>query len=175
MASFYTYLISSLPMLHFGLRPPFPFEKFLQRCEELIPQNDLEVLKSLARQDARKGESAIIEKRLDFDTMLRNELVKIRASRKKIDPARYLRPDGYAGPSFYHIALAAQRNPSPLEGERILDQERWNFLEELSFGHYFDLDFLIIYAYKLLILERWEGINLADKSKVLDEALAKPH
>lgn len=175
MASFYIYLISSLPTLHFGLRPPFPFEKFVQRCEELIPQNGLEVLKSLTRQDTHRGVRNITDRWLDFDSMLRNELVKIRASRKKIDPARYLRPDGYAGPSFYHIALAAQRNPSPLEGERILDQERWNFLEELSFGHYFDLGFLIIYAYKLIILERWERINSADKNKILDEALAKPH
>lgn len=159
-------------MLHFGLRPPIPFEKFLLRCKELIPQKDFEVLENLPTQGAYKGTQETINKWFDFDTMLRNELVKLRASRKKIEPAKYLRPDGYAGPSFYHIALAAQRNPSPQEAERSLDLARWNFLEELSFGHYFDLDFLIIYAYKLLILQRWERINLADKSKILDEILA---
>ncbi len=173
MASFYTYLISSLPMLHFGARPPFSFEKFFLRCEGLIPQEDFQVIKNLTKQDTHKGPKAVIKKWLDFDTMLRNELVKLRASRKKIDPAKYLRPDGYAGSSFYHIALAAQRNPSPLEGERLVDLERWNFLEGASFGHYFDLEFLIIYAYKLLILERWERINSADKNKILDETLAQ--
>ncbi len=173
MASFYTYLISSLPMLHFGARPPFSFEKFLLRCEGLIPQEDFRVIKNLAKQDTHKGPKAVIKKWVDFDTTLRNELVKLRASRKKIDPVKYLRPDGYAGPSFYHIALAAQRNPSPLEGERLLDLERWNFLEGVSFGHYFDSDVLIIYAYKLLILERWERINSADNNKILDETLAE--
>jgi hypothetical protein len=173
MPSFYPYLISSLPTLLFGLRPPISFEGFLLRCKELIPQKGFAVLENLPLEDTRKVTEGTIKKWLDFDTALRNELVKLRALRKKIEPAKYLRSDGYAGPPLYHIAHAAHRNPSPLEGERLLDQERWNFLEELSFGHYFDLDFLIIYAYKLLILQRWERIELADKSKILDETLSE--
>lgn len=173
MPTFYPYLISSLPMLHFGTKPPLSFEKFLLKCQELIPRQDLRILEAIAGQDAPLEQRPVIKKWFEFDTLLRNELVKLRASRKKIDPAKYLRPDGYASPSFYHIALAAQRNPLPLEGEKLLDQERWNFLEALSFGHYFDLDFLIIYGYKLLILERWERINSADKARILEESLAK--
>lgn len=172
MPSLYPYLISSLPMLHFSALAHISFEKFLLKCKELIPQKDLEVLENLSLQCEYKGPRGAIRKWLDFDTMLRNELVKLRASRKKTDPAKYLRPDGYVGSALYHVALAAQRNPLPLEGERILDLARWDFLEELSFGHYFDLDFLIIYAYKLLILERWDRIRSADKSKILEEALA---
>lgn len=172
MPSLYPYLIASLPMLHFGASAHISFEQFLSQCKELIPQEDFAVLEGLSLQCEHKGASVTIRKWLDFDTMLRNELVKLRASRKKTDPARYLRPDGYAGTTLYHVALAAQRNPSPLEGEKILDLARWDFLEELSFGHYFDLDFLIIYAYKILILERWERIISADKGKILEEALA---
>jgi len=172
MPSFYPYLISSLPLLHFGLRSQISFEKFLTRCREFIPQKDVEVLEDLPLPDAHRRVPLIIKKWRDFEAILRNELVKLRAGRKKKDPAKYLRPAGYAGSSVYHLALAAQRNPSPLEAERLLDYERWNFLEELSFGHYFDLDFLIIYAYKLLILERWERINLAEKDKLLAETLA---
>jgi hypothetical protein len=173
MANLYYYLIASLPMLHFAVKPPFSFKEFLQRCRESIPEKDVEVLENLTLEGSRAKERPIIKNWLSFDLTLRNELVKLRASRKKIDPTKYLRPDGYASPSFYHIALAAQRNPSPLEGEKILDMERWNFLEGLSLGHHFDLDFLIIYAYKLLILERWERINNVDKSALLEEALKR--
>ncbi|MBI3990761.1 MAG: DUF2764 family protein [Candidatus Omnitrophica bacterium] len=173
MASFYPYLIASLPMLHFDLRPPFSFEQFLLKCEEFIPQKDFEILKKIPLQDTHRSLNETISKYRDFDTMLRNELVKLRAARKKISPDKYLRPGGYAGTALYHIAHAAQRSPSPLEGERMLDSERWNFLEELAQGHYFDLDTLIIYANKLLILKRWERINQADKSRMLEEALSK--
>jgi len=35
----------------------------------------------------------------------------------------------------------------------------------LSMGHYFDLNFLIIYALKLGILERWARVDSADPAK----------
>lgn len=171
MADLYPYFIASLPMLHFAAPAHISFEKFLVKCAELIPQDDFAVLKNLPLQCEYKGRQPTIRKWVDFDIMLRNELVKLRASRKKIDPAKYLRPDGYAGPALYHAALAAQRSPSPQEAERMLDMERWNFLEGLAFGHYFDLDFLIIYAYKLLILQRWERVGSTDNSKLLEETI----
>ena len=52
----------------------------------------------------------------------------------------------------------------------MLDQARWAKLDELSFGHYFDLEALIIYAYKLRLLERWEKIRTADKERLLENA-----
>jgi hypothetical protein len=171
MPNFYVYLISSLPMLHFGGAPPFSFETFLDKCDELIPQKDLEVLRALRPEDLSQQKSQTIQKFMEFETLLRNELVCLRAARKKVAPEKYLRPDGYAGISIYHIAQAAQRNPAPQDAEEILDQARWDFLDELSFGHYFDQDFLIIYALKLLILERWEKINRADKQTLLESLI----
>lgn len=171
MPNFYVYIISSLPTLHLEGELPFSFETFLDKCDELIPQKDLEVLKSLRSELPSPQKSQTIQKMLEFETLLRNELVRLRAVRKKVVPERYLRPDGYAGISIYHIAQAAQRNPAPLEAEKILDQARWDFLDELSFGHYFDPDFLIIYAIKLLILERWEKINRADKPALLESLI----
>lgn len=175
MATYYTYLIASLPMLHFQAKPPFSFEKFLRSCEGFIPAREIAALKSLeqAMIPAYKGTiSSTLDMWHDFDRDLRNELVKIRASRKKIDPVLYLRPDdGYVEPYITHIALHAHRNPSVIEGERILDQERWNKLEEIGKGHFFDFDFLAVYALKLLILLRWEAIRLADKKNLLEQSL----
>jgi len=172
MAEFYTYLISSLPMLHLGAKPPFSFEAFLDKCTDFIPARELEILRALKTQAKEPG-PLVIQRYLGFETMLRNELVKIRASRKKIDAHKFLRPDSYVDPSVYHIALAAAKNHSPLEGERLLDEARWKFLDEQTFGHYFDLDILIIYAYKLLLLERWEKINTADREQLLEEVVPK--
>lgn len=161
--AYYTYLISSLPMLHFGMKPPFSFEKFIQRCQGLIPEAEIKALKS----------GVGLEQWQAFDKELRNELVRVRAARKHKAPEKYLRKDGYVSPYIVHIAMSAIRNTSILEAEKILDEERWQALDGLSFGHYFDLDFLLIYAQKLLILERWARIRLADKPDLLKQALSE--
>ncbi len=178
MAQFYIYLISSLPSLHYGARPPFSFDKFLENCSGLIPEEELDVLKSLPHAHlngfAYSGARETIENWYIFETNLRNELVRLRASRKKADPAHYLRREQYAEPSLVHLAQAASRASSSLllDAEKMLDEERWRYLDELSTGHYFDLDFLITYAGKLLILERWHKIASQDKHKLLEEALS---
>ena len=175
MANYYTYLISSLPMLHFGMKPPFSFEKFIGICSKLIPEKDIEILNAIPQIEIGldKSRQPTLRQWQGFEVALRNELVKIRASHKRIDPLRFMRQTSYVDFSLAHIAMNAHRNPSILEGEKALDQQRWHFLDGLAFGHYFDLDVLIIYALKLLLLERWEKINSADKAKILEETLAK--
>jgi len=166
MPAYYTYLISSLPSLVFGSEPPFLFAEFLGLCQSFIPQADFNIL-----QGSSGSNQPALRKWLEFDTTLRNELVKIRAARKKIDPEKYLRRDGFVDPYIAHSAINAYRNPSPLEGQRLLDYARWCLLDELCVGHYFDLDFLIIYAHKLLILERWKRIHSADSASLLQGLL----
>lgn len=175
MTDYYPYLISSLPYLHFGVRPPFSFEKFVSICARHIPEGDIEMLNSaLAMQKAfYEGAQPTLSKWQAHETALRNEGVKIRASHKHLDPLKYLRGEGAIDLYLSHLVMSAHRSPSMLEAEKVLDGERWRFLDELSFGHYFDLDVLIIYGLKLLILERWEKINTADKAKVLEETLVK--
>ena len=164
MSGYYTYLISSLPMLHFGAKPPFSTEKFFSICAELISPEDLKSLKNSLKDEAESGYH-------DFETALRNELVKIRAQRKHLDASGFLRRDGYADQWISHIAAGACRNPSVMDAEKMLDLDRWRFLDELLIGHYFDIEVLMIYARKLLILERWERVRTADANKLLEGTL----
>lgn len=175
MSTFYVYLISSLPMLHFGMRPPFSWEDFLGQCQRLIPENDYALLKNLpgpGQYADYSGTQETIRHWVDFDTALRNELVKLRSGRKHIEAVKYLRANDYSNSALVQAAMSAQRNPAPQEAERILDRQRWDFLEGASFGHYFDLDFLIVYAYELKILWRWEEFLRADKEVLLEGTLA---
>jgi hypothetical protein len=174
MADFYTYVIASLPMLHFGMKPPFSFERFLEVCRPFIPEKEFQLLRTLPQPEQyfEKGKRhRIIQKWIEFDVALRNELVKIRATRRHSEPATYLRPDGYSGSSLAPAVMAANIHTSVLDAEKTLDETRWKVLEELATGHYFDLDFLITYAYKLLILQRWENIRSADGMILLEQAL----
>lgn len=175
MADSYVYLLSSLPSLQFGAKPPFSFEKLLELSQGLIPDADLEALKAFRTAEpvgtSYNGDRQPLKNWHAFETDLRNELVKIRASRKKIDAAKYLRREQYADSALTHLAMAAHRNPSLLEGEKMLDAERWHEADELMIGRYFDFDCLFAYAQKLLILERWENISARDKHKLLEEVL----
>lgn len=179
MPGYYTYLMSSLPMLHFGEKPPLSFEGLLRMCEGIVSAEDIDVVKASTRAvdydygsnqptfQPKAGPPSAGKKWRAFDMTLRNELVRARATSKKVDPLKYMRGEGYTDPFIAHIAIHAHRNPSILEAERILDQEKWRFLDELGTGHYFDIDSLIVYANKLLILERWERIKTADKTGIL--------
>ena len=174
MPDFYVYLISSLPMLHFAARPPFSFEKFLEICMDSIPGEDMELLSksSISGEYDYAVRQPTLKKWREFDAALRNELVKIRSGHRRIDPARYMRRPEITEPEISHIAMNAHRNASVLEAERMLDQERWSFLDELSIGRYFDIDALLVYSHKLLILQRWENINRQDKHGILQQTLA---
>ncbi|MBN2453222.1 MAG: DUF2764 family protein [Candidatus Omnitrophica bacterium] len=176
MESFYVYLISSLPSLVMRVKPPFSFDSFLRRCSNFISAEDLAAVESVRHPEriARDSCNETLRKWRAFDTMIRNELVKIRSLRRKSDPAKYLRPDGSPESAYYaHAAINAYRKPSPVESEMALDTDRWRYLDELSMGHYFDLDFLITYACKLLILEKWDAAGAADARKTLEEVLSR--
>jgi len=171
----YTYLISSLAMLNFGDTPPFSYQSFLKICQEFIPERDIEILKDISRVDIENIEvhQPTLKKWYTFEVILRNELVKLRAACKKIDLEKYLRPtdDDLVESHLTHIAHLAYQSHSILEGEEILDRGRWQKLDDLEFGHYFDLDHLICYACKLLILERWQRIKSSDSHKLLEQTL----
>jgi hypothetical protein len=174
MGAYYIYLISSLPMLSFSSRPPFGLEDFLAKCKGLIPEAGLEFLRDACYKEASilnlgAAASGMLVKWVNFEIALRNELARGRARRKKIDVLKFIHfpdePEAYIS----HVAMAAYRSSSVLEAEKILDQARWDFLEFLSLGHYFDFDFLMFYLLKLKILDRWDKVQKADKEYLFNQ------
>ena len=176
MPNYHIYITSSLPYLQFGLKAPISFERFLELCRNLLSPEEfsfLKISKNIIEEDIKHyskiSDTAIIWQNFEF--MLRNELVKIRAKRLHRNALSYLRGHLETEPSLAHKISEIVRQPHPLEAERMLDMVRWNKLEELCFGHYFDIEFLFIYAQKLLLLERWDKIHSADKQELLNNTL----
>lgn len=173
-AGFYPYLISSLPSLHFGMKPPFSFERFIELCSPWVPEQDLRELRALplpAQYGVPGKRPVVISRWVRFDTALRNELARIRAGRIQVDPAPFLRPGGIPAPVLPHGSVPAWSPDAMLETEMRLDEVRWEALEELKTNHSFDLDIVVTYALQLLILLRWEKIRAADGALLLKEAL----
>jgi len=137
MTDLYPYLVASLPTLHFGMKPPFTFEQFCEMAHRFIPGKDFEALHTLPLppQYSEEGDHhPVIRKWIEFDTALRNELVRIRADRRHVAPAAYLRPERYSGTSLAPVAMAANANPSIVSAEEFLDEKRWKFWTILPQG-----------------------------------------
>lgn len=176
MAGNYVYILSALPVLHFGHKAPLSYEAFLSSCRTLVDEKEmilLEQLLSWDRVSPIEGSPELLEPWRLFEVGLRNELATLRSARLQKDAAPYIRPEGLWDPQMIHAAANALRQPI-LDAARMLDEERWKKMEELSLGHYFDMDVLLFYALKLLILIRWDKVRSADKERVLEEVLPVP-
>jgi len=176
MVQLYPYLVASLPMLHFGMKPPFSFEGFLEVCRDFIPERDYLLLSTLPQPEEYSREAThhrLVQKWIGFDTALRNELARVRAGRRHLEPTAYLRLDGHGDSSLAPGVMAATAQASPLDAERALDEMRWKALDDLATGHYFDLDVLLTYAFRLQILLRWERIRSAEGRRLLEQALGR--
>lgn len=60
---------------------------------------------------------------------------------------------------YQKIVSDYHKQTSPLESEKFLDLERWKFADSLAIPYSFSDDEIVVYAIKLLILERWWAIS----------------
>ena len=151
----YYYLVASLAALRFDAPPPMSRQELLSRCGEQMSASDFQAVAAAAL-DGLSGArcaSPALRKWNRRETSLRNALVRLRAQKLGRDPHPYLQDiDEELGPE--EAAREAVSASDPLEAERLLDRVRWSCLDELEVGHFFDTERLVVYALKLLILER---------------------
>ena len=160
MANQYYYTVSSLPMLMWDSDKFMTESEFLYACESTVAEKDFETLKAslLSPVQGTAVTNPVLKSWYDWENTLRSELVKLRAAKKGTDAEKYISDNpGEAG--VVEIAREAFNQSSPLDGEKILDQARWDFLDMLEAGHMFDIGKLIIYYLKLQLLNRRALLN----------------
>jgi hypothetical protein len=171
----YYYLVASLPAVEFGVKPPFSYEEFLSRCDgQLSPEDRGAVDRAvmISCYDTAEKYRAVAEWGT-FEFSLKNEIARSRAEKYAKDPFKYIRGEHYHDPFTAGLAQWAVNQDSPMEAELFLDRARWDKLEEIKNGHYFDIDYLIAYAVQLWILTRWEKINSEGGMQVLADMVDK--
>ncbi len=159
MANQYYYTVSSLPMLFFDSEKFMSQEEFFECCETTISEKDFDTLKSAKILPEKNPlNNNVLTKWNSWEISLRDELVKLRAAKKGVDADKYVSGDsGESG--VYELARDAFNASTPLEAETLLNRGRWEYLEMLESGHFFDLGKLIIYYLQLQILERKSQID----------------
>jgi hypothetical protein len=95
----------------------------------------------------------------ELELALRNALARVRAAALNRDAEESVRRttdgrDPGEDPAVVGVVREAYSQESPLRQEERLLQYRWELLEQMAVGHFFDLDALVIYYLKLKILER---------------------
>lgn len=165
----YYYLIAGLPMLEFGMKAPISYNEFCLRCREQLASSDMDILNRASISPAEDAVDSvpILRKWKEFELSLRNEITRHRGAKYSKDPLKYIRGENYPDPFTAGFAQWAVNQDSPIEAELSLDRARWEKIQELKKGHYFDVYFLIAYSLELQILERWERINSEGGMQIL--------
>jgi hypothetical protein len=169
----YYYTVSSLPYLQLDGEITISVEEFLEACRPWLKERDMQALESTRLvpepEDVHRLESFGNAQRAFyvFEAGLRNELVRLRAASlgwEALDSLVLTADDeDFTGDAeIAERAREAYQQESPLEAERQLDRARWAFLDDLAVGHYFDLDTLVIYYLKLLIMDRRIHMSTAE-------------
>jgi len=175
LANHYYYLIASLPTLSYDMENPVSEEEFFGEYESVLTEKDYKILKSAKLIPLEeKSENVTLEKWNNWERSLRNELVRMRAGKKGIDGEKYVAGEGFEA-GIPEIAREAFQAPSPLDAESILNKARWDCLETLESGHYFDFAKIIIYFLKLQVVQRKLQISKEKGKTAFSEIYAAIH
>jgi len=151
----YYFVTASLPMLQYDRPAGVTRAYFLDLCRAHMQPYDFTLLERALIFDCSGREPcpAVYGLYRTWETALRNELVLLRAAKAGKDAVRYLKEgEGLTGMSAF--ARRVFDEASPLQAEELTDRARWQYLEDLEIGHFFDLSKLVVYYLKLQLLER---------------------
>lgn len=158
----YYFTVASLPLLTLDSDTALTPDEFLAVCgRELTPRDYERIVAARRAYDlVHHGEEAA-----GSPSQLRTVFQYLRAERSlRVELARLRAPQvGWgaekteavpADAASAQIARDAMNQDSPLAAEAVLDRARWRRLDDLEIGHYFDIEKLAVYLYRLLLLRR---------------------
>lgn len=156
----YYYLASQLPLLQFGESTNINREGFLREARKWLGEKDFSLLLQADINNFSEGQNLpeILSDYRGFERELRSELSLLREALKA-------KREYKTSPAL--LSIVSEGNP--LDIEKKLLHLRWKFIEEKEEGHYFDLEFLILYFLKLQILERLFTFNKEKGMMVFDK------
>jgi len=150
------------------------YETFLNLCREHLSERDIEAVEAL---DASEGDTskafAFVLNWKNYDTQLRNALVRTRASALDRDPNPYIREHDEFDTSIEKNVSDAYTRDTPRDREIAIDRFRWTQAESLSGYDAFSIDAILAYAVKLKLVERWANLDEEAGRNTADDLVAQ--
>lgn len=150
MASYY-YLVSTLPSLRWEDESPFSCDEFLDMCRGNISKKDYNIIEETF--SGRPTSCSYVKNWQKFQTMVKKEMADQRSKKLKISGDKY-KNSGDKESRIVESVRNALSAPNALEGELIIMQLYWKYLDDESSSHVFDLEGLLRFSIKLQLLER---------------------
>jgi len=152
----YYYFVSQLPFLTFGEESYIDRKRFLDEAGKWLSDKDFSMISGVSLNNfyPEDGDNEVLAKYKNFEMALREEIASFRKNESR------------ARATSLNLNL---NEGTPLEIERALLHLRWEFIESLEEGHFFDLEILILHFLKIQVLERLltfdreKGIAVFDK------------
>ena len=171
MAQEFIYFAGSLPTLVFGEKPAVSLAAFDEDAARLLDAGSAgKLCRVVLYTQEADGLPRAAQKFYDWENALRNSWLDVR-KKFRADAVDFKQgdPDFYSeiAPALNQAAMTADL----MEAEKIIDRLRWNQLDNLASGHYFDMDFLAIYRIKLQILAKYEIRTVENGNQVLEAVL----
>ncbi len=176
----YYFEIAYLPHLTYDAEAFMTLDSFRELCRERCTKHHFSIIENtnIFNYEEEKPSCESHKKWIEREVYLRNTLVNLRAAKKGIDPVEYIKdtPEYEDIMDIQNITQEAFGQDSPLEAEDILNQARWDFLDEIEKYHYFDIEKMVIYYLKLQILNRKNtfdhDIGKANFEKLLEQSVS---
>jgi hypothetical protein len=114
-----------------------------------------------AAEIARRTHTNFLAAWVGFEVGLRNAAAKARAEALELDPGNYVVAPELADPEirFDNILGDWIAASNPLDGFRVMDRARWEWLTDHERWYSFSDDEIAAYTAKLMLLHRWYRIS----------------
>ena len=152
----YYYVVAQLPLLAYDKEPAMSSEAFLEEAEKWLSGKDYAIL-SQARYDSTDigiSKPKLLKAYVAQEFLFRSELAAWRKAQKEGVDYK---------PESFPVSLIKDGNP--LDIEKGLLNRRCDMISQVESDHHFDLEFLILYFFKVQILEK---LSLYNKEKGLE-------
>lgn len=168
----YYYTAAALPAIRLGEKVPISEEKFLQLAEDTLGPEEYRVIMRSRWGSVEPTGSPFADRILSWDKELRLELAKARLAGLKFSSPQAL-PESDGHDVLLEKVKTALFQESPLAAENYLNNIRWSFVEEISVSHFFDLEALIAYYFKLQLALRQDKFQKAAGQEAFDKIYEK--
>ena len=165
------YLVSSLPYLRFGEKPPTSRVEFLTACAGWLTEADVAVLQAVF-ENRCPPDSDIARRWWNGEVELRDAVVRVRAKNRGVDAGRFIKPHDGFNVSIEKMVTDAFTRANPLEQEAELDRARWALADELALIAPFGFAGILAFAVKLRIAERWAKMDEKTGQDRVEELVA---
>ncbi len=152
----YYYVVAQLPLLYLDKEPAITSAYFLEEAEKWLSSTDFAILSNARYDSTDIGISApkLLKNYVEQEYKFRTDLAAWRKAQKEGVDYK---------PESFNVSLIKDGNP--LQVEKALLQRRWDMISAVEADFHFDLEFLILYFFKLQILEK---LSLYNKEKGLE-------